>query len=71
MEVLGSDIEDFFFGCNIRGISSTPYRTKERPGSGPGANEVPFEEQAEPPLKTLKVWLEFPIEQTADYAGYD
>ena len=60
MGTLGSDLQDFFFGCRIRGIQSRPINAKYTPR--PEDPDIPAEEQQEPPLKTVKVWLEFPID---------
>lgn len=65
--LLGDDLGDFFFGCPIRGIQSTPFQTSGAPTSRRDPDEhMPT---AENPLKTVKVWLEIPTGVAQDEAG--
>ena len=58
MSVLGDDLTDFFFGCNIREITSKPI-TNKTPLTR--RDESEHMDKFEPPLKTISVWLDIPV----------
>lgn len=52
MDTLGDDMEDFFFGCPIRGVQSVPMQGKLE-----SSEESPLVEH---PMKKVAVWLKIP-----------
>lgn len=54
---LGDDLEDFFFGCSIRGVQSTPFKNKKKDRPDERDEEL---ENIEHPLKTIEASLELP-----------
>ena len=68
LDTLGDDLQDFFFGCTIRDVTSLPFKTA-RPHEQYREDATQQDDMKSFPLKTVQSWLNIPDDTASGEQG--